>query len=318
MLSKLFEDISLASLVRAWVFSLGLAAMLLLLPGVGPSAELSWPYSTWWYWTLLIVAGVVGAWWLNASFLALGFVKRDYQLIPLLSLLLWPCLMAFPDWELLLCWPLGILVILRLLSLSVAPDYSYVLFDAGNLIGLMSIFVPESLILLPVCWLAMLSFGQLFLRGLLMPVVGILAVWFMAFALFFAWGEQSFVSFMLEGFSTIELFWRPQAMAEYWRFIPLLVLLLPALLEITQVYAKADVQKRQTFVFFLLAALVFFLGGGFLADPQRVWLWLNIPLGLFVLNLVHYLRKPWWRDISYLLLLLYVFLIGIGQGFSVG
>ena len=75
-----------------------------------------------------------------------------------------------------------------------------------------------------------------------------------------------------------------------------------------QVYGKANVLKRQIFTFLSLFFVLFLLGGAFLNEYTTLWMWVHWPLAIFLVNLIHYLRKAWMKDLVYVFLILYVLL----------
>ncbi len=314
MLAKLFNNISVASLVRAVAFSIFILVGMALL---SPHETYFFRFSIYHFSVnplvfqmVLALIVLLCAWWLNSSINSLGFLKNDYQLLPVFTLLVTSISFISNSLELILILPLGLLLVLRLLSISHTAADSYALFDVGTIIGVMFLLVPETLLFLPVSWIAIWSFGRVYFRALLMPVVGMAAIWFMGYTVVF-WLTSVSAGDLLSGiFSQIEVGFHPDGYSKtWWRFIPLVIVTAAAIVEMFQVYGKASVYKRQCFTFLLYFFLLFLIIGAFIPFHSRIWIWLSIPLAVLIVNLIHYLRKQWMKDIIYVLLIINLLLL---------
>lgn len=311
MLAKLFNNISIQSLIRALLFSVLVlvAAWSMADPGQASLQILAWewPVSEVLYKLILSLLLVGISWRLNSRINDIGFLKNDYQLMPVLMLLFTPILFENGSMELILVLPLGIFLATRLYQLVQTVDPSFILFDSGVLLALMTLLVPESIFFLLIIWIATLNFGHLSVRTFLMPHIGMAGVYFMLFTLLYWIFDINVLPIFWEGFMSLRPAFELNDFTGFWVYLPLLLVALPSFLETSQVYGKASVKKRQIFTFLTLYFLVALLAGLLIQSKADAWIWLLLPLAIFVVNLLHYLRKNWYKNIVYLLLILFLF-----------
>lgn len=309
MLAKLFNNISIQSLVRAMGFSL---LSILAITLAEPVSDASFTFgaevyeiSGFWYKGILGFVLFISGWWLNSSINRLGFLKNDYQFWPVFTLLSLPLFFFTTALEYVLVIPFGILLLLRLLSISKKTESAYALFDAGTLTGIMTVLIPESILFILIAWVAVLSFGRIHFRAFLMPLVGLLAVWFVIFTVMFWLADQEVADMVPALLAAVKIGVSPRISdPNWWKSLPMILAAIPAFFEMLQVYGKANNFKRQTFTFLLMFFLLFLVAGVFVKEHSRLWMWLGIPLSVFIVNLIHYLRKAWFKDIIYGLLIL--------------
>ncbi|MDZ7845474.1 MAG: DUF6427 family protein [Owenweeksia sp.] len=198
---------------------------------------------------------------------------------------------------------------MRTLSLAAGKRYGYVLFDVGCLIAIMMLIRPEALIFLLIGWLGVLSFGRLFFRALLMPLVGLVAIWFMLFSISFGLGDAGMVEQVALSFTEVPLnlaVGQGLVFKGWGHLVPLAVVLLPALFHLPRVFNRANVLKRQVYTFLIFTALVLLVTGSLVENYRALWIWLLIPLAVFLVNFIQDQQKKWRKDVIYLLLLLYL------------
>lgn len=313
MLAKLFDNISIPSLARALLFAVLVSVLSIL--WISPSPEdlrivlFQFDVSPVLFKVLLVTVIVAVAFGLNSGVNAVGFLKQDYQLLPVFVLLTLAMFIAGPgSVELLLALPLGAVLVYRLLMLVGTIDPSYILFDSGVLIGLMTMLVPESAFLFIVIWLATFNFGHAGLRTFIMPVIGLSGVYFMISTLLYWLTDISGPEYLLGRFREVDMGFHFDDTRNVWVYIPLLAAVVPALLETAQVYGKANVKKRQVFTFFMVFSLVMVVAGTFVKQSSNLWIWLSIPLSALVVNLIHYRQKKWQKDVFYVLLIAFLVL----------
>ena len=311
MLAKLFNNISIPSLARAVIFAV-LVSVLSVIWLASTQEELviglfDVDVSLAMYKGLLPVIVLAVAFGLNSGINYVGFLKQDYQFLPVFVLLTLGMFMAGSgSIELLLSLPLGTLLFYRLLMLVGAVDPSYILFDSGVLLGLMTMLLPESAFFLLIIWIATFNFGHAGLRTFIMPVLGLAAIYFMISTLLFWLSDIDGPGYLMERFSGLEIGFHFRDIRHVWVYIPLVLACIPALLETAQVYGKANVKKRQVFTFFLVVSLLLIAAGTFVEESENLWIWLSIPISALIVNLIHYRQKNWQKDIFYLLLLIFV------------
>lgn len=307
MLARLFSNISVQSLIRAILFSLILAALSALhwsaFNTTWQLPHLLWTFHPALLYTILLIGLPLSAWFFNAATNALGFLKNDYQFIAIFSLLWLSFFLLAPSFRQIILMPLGIWLIIRLLSLVQKVDPSQVLFDTGVICGIMTLIAPSSLFFLLVIWIATLNYGHMRFRTFLMPVVGMLALWFMIFSVLYFFSSTSFTEIIKLRFDELINEMGIIHFTQWHVLLPASVSVIFALFETTQVYGKASVLKRQTYTFLTLFLILSILLAIITRTGYLILSWTAIPLGCFLVNLVHYSRKRWQKEMVYVLLL---------------
>lgn len=311
MLAKLFNNISIPSLGRALVASILAAVLAVIWLPAGQSQLLihffDLEVSLLWFRILTVIITVGVAFGINSGINAIGFLKSDYQFIPVFTLLILPMLTSGGgNIELLLALPLGAFIVLRLLMLVSTIDPSYILFDSGVALGVISLLVPEMSFLILVIWLAIFNFGHAGVRTFLMPLMGAAAIYFMSFTVIYWLADINGIDFMIDRFRDINMGFHFRDIEKFWVYIPLLMTAIPALFETAQIYGKASVQKRQIFTFFLAVSGLLILAGTYVEHSFYLWIWLSIPFASLIVNLIHYRKKSWQKDIHYVLLIIFL------------
>jgi len=311
MLAKLFNNISIPSLARALFFAVlssVLAAVWSNIPYQGLAlVVIEAEVAPWVYRLMVAVIPVVVGYALNSGINASGFLKQSYQFLPVYTMLtLGLFLVAEGSFELLTALPLGAILVYRLIVLVKSINPSYILFDTGVLTGIMALLVPEAACFLVLIWLATFNFGHGGVRTFLMPVMGAGAVYFLAFPLLYWISGSNGVEFLINRYSAMEFGFHLKDTKHALVYIPLILVIVPSLLETVQVYGKASVQKRQLFTFLVEAALLIVIGGTFVKNSPNLWVWLSIPLAILVVNLINYRKKKWQKDLVYLMLIAFL------------
>lgn len=310
MLAKLFNNISIQSLIRALIFSVLVLITAWLMADINTVALdvliWDWPMHVVVLKLLLSTSLLGSVVWLNSRINDSGFLKNDYQLIPVLMLVLTPVLFQMEHLAFLFLLPIGAIFHTRIFQLTETSDPSFILFDSGVLVALMSFLAPESAFLLLIVWVATLNFGHLTLRTFLMPLIGVSATCFMLFTVLYWVFDLHVLSDYLASFIGMITTFNGDVFSRAWVFIPLVLIALPALLETTHVYGKANVRKRQIFTFLTTYFLLTTAAGFFVEQKVNVWIWLLIPFAIFTVNLLNYIKKGWRKNIVFLLLMLFL------------
>jgi len=311
MLAKLFNNISIPSLGRALAASL-LASILAVVWISAGQAQLKIHFfdveaSLIWFKILVVIITIGVAFGFNSGINSIGFLKNDYQFLPVFTLLVLPMLLsAGGNLELLLTLPIGAFMFLRLLMLVSTVDPSYILFDSGVTLGIITILVPEMCFLLLVIWLAIFNFGHGGVRTFLMPILGSAAIYFMTFTVLYWLADINGIEYMTARFSAINFGFHFRDIEKLWVYIPLVLAAIPAYIETAQIYGKASVQKRQIFTFLIAVSALLVLTGTYIEHSFDLWIWLSIPFGALIVNLIHYRKKAWQKDMYYLLLMIFL------------
>ena len=311
MLAKLFNNISIPSLARAIFFSALLAILSVLwISPVRESLEVglfNGEMLPWAYKSCIAVLAVLVAFGLNSGINSIGFLKQDYQFIVVYTLLVLGMLITgVGSIELILSLPLGALMLYRLLQLVETIEPSYILFDSGVLLALMSLLVPESVFLLLIIWVATFNFGHGGVRTFLMPLMGAAGLYFMAFTFLYWLTDINLLGFMMDRFTSLEFGFHLKDTRNSIVYLPFLIVCIPALLETAQIYGKANVKKRQVFTFLMVISVLIILAGTFVKNSPNLWIWLSIPMSALLVNLIHYRKKNWQKDIFYLLMICFL------------
>ncbi len=310
MLAKLFNNISIQSLIRALIFALLVLIAAWLMADINEVAlsilVWEWPLSSILIKILLSASLVASVVWLNSRINDSGFLKNDYQLIPVLMLILTPVVFTMDHLDLMILLPLGAVFHTRLFQLAETSEPSFILFDTGVLVALMTLLAPETAFFLVIVWVATLNFGHLTVRTFLMPLIGISATCFMLFTVLYWVFDVNVLKDYLLGFVGMTGSFNLEGFRGIWVYTPLVAVALPALLETTHVYGKANVRKRQIFTFLTTYFLLTAAAGFFVTQKANVWIWLLIPLAIFTVNLLHYTRKDWKKNIVFVLLMLFL------------
>ena len=165
MLAKLFNNISVQSLIRAAIAAYIWLIIAALISPVQPanlaflsfSIELSGALLR----VFVVVLVPVICWWFNHRVNAIGLLKHDFQLLALMPLLLAPWLLLLSNLAALIAFFMAIVLLVRLFELVNTIDPKYILFDSGVLVALMALIVPETAFFLILIWIASINFGQI-------------------------------------------------------------------------------------------------------------------------------------------------------------
>ena len=180
------------------------------------------------------------------------------------------------------------------------------LFDSGTIIGLMLFLEPLATVFLLIAWLGLINYGHFGIKQLLMPLTGILAVWFVVCSLIYWIAGATAVSHTLKSLAELPFGNFPEWRLNLWRVIPLVLLLVPAMYQLMNVYGKAKVLQRQSFGFLMILFVLLLIGGIVFYDPAGIWLWMSFPASALYVNLVKGLKRAWLKDVVYLVLLSYL------------
>lgn len=310
MLAKLFDDISIASLIR----SLGLAIVLFLLVFLVSGQELThlsilnyhWELPGYWHAIIALPLLSLSVVWFNTNLIAIPLFKNDYQPAIITAILLIPVLVTQASLNIVLLMPLMVLLLLKLFSLAESPSISYLLFDSGSIIGLMLFLEPLSITMMLVVWLSLINYGRFGLKQILMPFIGLLAIWFLGSAIIYWLGGTKEVSLVYQGLVDLPFGSLPSWQDNLWRILPVAILFVPAMFQLLNVLSKAKVLQRQSFGMMLVFFTVILLTGALFYQPAGLWIWLAFPVATMIVNLVLKLNKAWMKDLVYLLLLSYL------------
>jgi hypothetical protein len=312
MLAKLFDDIGIASLIRSLTLALVLLILVFFVSG-GESVSLRVLHLSWSLPGAL--AALIGApllmlsvVWFNSAINSIPLLKRDYQLSIVTSILLIPVLITQGSLNLILLLPLVVLFLVKQLALGENPEISYLLFDSGTIIGIMLFFEPLSWVFLLILWLGLINYGHFGLKQLLMPVLGLLAIWFLGCSIIYWSAGSDEVLAALQASLVFPAGKIPRWSENLWRVLPVAILVLPAFFELLATYGKAKVLQRQSFGLLMILFVILLVAGSIFYDPAGLWFWMAFPAAVIIVNLINGLKRSWLKDLVYLVLICYLLL----------
>jgi len=301
MLTKLFSDISIRSLLSAFL-AVVLVMTLALVLKEGKTEEVffsgyRFDWLTGWKKFMQVLIIPVSAFALNEVLNRQGLLKSSYYIFVLGTI----NLLAFgginPSFTTLLSIPFVVFMLLWMLPLISSGEIYNHVFDAGCIIALLSLISPQALWLIIIVWAAVISLGRLSVRTIILPFIGLVAVYFITFCLLYFLGQKQIINYYREEHFLLFLNWSDTRFKNLWLFIPVLLTVIPAMGEYVQAQRKAKVQKLQ---------LLNFFAGAFALSTLSIGLWgvngdyffvLAIPITVLQANLMHYLKKWWETDL---------------------
>ena len=314
MLARLFNNLTVQSLasslivsillVAAGVFLSNYASAVLYLPGWSVKVEpIIFQVST-------VICLPLYSVWFNGLLIRLGFLKGHHYLIPVLSvlMLLLGCYQNQP--EILLAIPMLILIIQQILQMiNAGVAVLQLVFNIGFCTGILSLFFPPGLIFILICWVAILLFGHFSVRGMVIPLLGLSAFYFLLYSFYFFFTKLSFASELWElivRFGWNSTNWNLEA---FWPYSFLIISAVVALIEYVKALNHAKIQKRQFLNFNLVILSVSLISFLLLKSPWAGGVMMAFPLAVFLANLIQYVSKWWMRDLVYLSLIATLFFV---------
>lgn len=192
-----------------------------------------------------------------------------------------------------------------------------VLFDAGLLLGICVLIYPPSIYLLPLIYVANLTYSAVGWRNYIIPILGFLSpVLITASYLFFVDALPMYLTHYKISLS----FYLPNislSLSEGVFLALLLSLLLSAFKELVQWIPLKSLRSRKAFIVFV--AYFFFACFGFFslaADGLQHLLILVFPIVALVGNYLLFARKWWWYEVLFTLFLLSAIYFHLSQLFG--
>src|SRR5690606_8449790 len=128
----------------------------------------------------------------------------------------------------------------RILQIVFEADVINAVFDIGLLIGVCLLFSPQSIFLLPISWAVFLLLWHLSLRTLLIPLVGIITIYFLVFSAYFFFSDFNFATHVLHQFQSLSFSFSPFNSIRF-ALIPIGLALIPAFGEYVKAGSAAKV-----------------------------------------------------------------------------
>ncbi len=304
MLTRLFSDISFRSLLAAILSISAIMATVLLVHKSETEQVLFTGFSFQWiagwkkFMQILIIS--VSAFAFNEVLNRQGLLKGNYLIFVLGVINLLTFGGINPSFVSLLSIPFVVFMLLWLMPLISSGEIYHHLFDAGCIIALLSLLSPQALWLILIVWAAVISFGRLSTRTLLLPLIGFTAVCFLAFCLLYFIEQTVIINYYVEEHFRLFLSWDNSQFWNLWIYTPVLLTVIPALGEYLQAQRKAKVQKLQLLNFFVMIFVISTLSLGLWGDGGDYFFLLAIPITVLQANLINYLKKWWEADLVFL------------------
>ncbi|MGB0177510.1 MAG: DUF6427 family protein, partial [Owenweeksia sp.] len=221
--------------------------------------------------------------------------------------------------EILLAIPLLILIIRQILQMiNAGVAVLQLIFNIGFTTGILSLFFPPGLVFILICWLAILLFGHFSVRGMLIPVLGLSAFYFMLYSIYFFLTPLSFPAEMWKLLVMFEWNFMNWDLESTWPYLFLIVSVIVALIEYLKALNHAKIQKRQFLNFNLVILVVTLVSFILLKSPWAGGVMMAFPLAVFLANLIQYVPKWWMRDLVYLSLIATLLLVFLQVGNFLG
>ena len=123
----------------------------------------------------------------------------------------------------------------------------------------------------------------------------------MLFTILFLMVDYNALDHIVDHFSKIS-FGLSESRMTIWAIVPVIMVGLPSAAQTVQVFGKANVKKRQLFTFLIFFLILSLVSAIFINGSVLLQVWPLLSLSVFIVNLVHYIRKQWLKDMVYLLL----------------
>lgn len=307
MLTRLFDSIRLQSLIAALFIMVLLSGSIVLvvehhyttlyLPGLEVAIS---PFL---FKIFLVLVMPACALWFNALLNRIGAFELDYH-----PSVLWAAqvpVIAFLSSRpsLLIAMPLIMLAFQRILTLADKKSSLNVLFDIGNIAALASIIYPQAIMLVLFSWLAALVFGQIELRSFIASILGLFAIYFMLFSIFYFLTDVDFIEFMGSRFGELIISFEKVELLLLGVYVPIVIAVLLAIPDFLAVLNKAKVLKRQSMLFFAMTLVLSLLIGVAINTKAEIFVLAAPPIIVLEANLLRSLKRWWLKDLFYLLVL---------------
>lgn len=301
MIAKLFDQISVSSLLNAVGFSLLLHLSMLWLPSPAPDLLPQPAEFTWLFKALTIVVGFIAVLIFNENNnRSRRFDGHNHLLVVTSCLAL--VLLHYNDFAeapfLMLAAILWLIKLKRLLDFK---DTRYLYFELGLLVGFFTFLSGGLIFLLPISWILGIMLSQLNGRAWLASVLGAAAMSYLLVAVsaWFGWDLWSHLISELRG---IELFWRPGEFLVYSSVLPLGFLFLVALVYFPSLVNRANNFQRSALTFWY-SFMLMSLAAWALLENKLYWAaFLSLSLGWILALIIANGSNKWWRSFLYLLL----------------
>lgn len=295
MLTSLFNNITLAALLRALfvAFLLALCLAFLLSQQAFNLNFTAIPLHPALQYIILVCALLLGVWNFSRQLFKVNLLKPSY--LPLVTLASFVAVFGYFYEDLNLCFSLLILSFCfgKLLHLSYEVKPYWLLTEIGIAIGIGIYADSHFLFVLLLCWLAATFYGTFSVRSLLTPILGVFISCFLI-------GSTSWLlsnNFLLPDFSWQFHPFSELQVGKYLLFIsPIVLGFLFTLGDVLATLSKGKVNKRQS-MGFMLGTLIIAITGLLLVNQPRLFgLILCFPLAIFHANYIIYQKKWFLRD----------------------
>lgn len=234
---------------------------------------------------------------------SLGIMPGAYQITVLFGIQLLIFTVGTIQMEIILAIPLLVLAFHKLFKIGIVPDPRSELFDIGVITGIISLFLIEGLALIFICWAACLVFRALNVKTLLVPIIGVFALYSILFVVGFFFTEENFSEFMVGRYKEISLNVIQYDLRVLLSLLGVILVSLAGIAEVIRNLGKAVVFKRQI-MSVSIGVLIIIIGLSLIQTQAENILFMAVfPISILQYNLLLNLNKWWQKDLVYLVLL---------------
>lgn len=310
MIAKLFDRISIQSLVYSCAVSLILLLCAFWLPQRAISFvfldnTLSLPASM--AWPLALICTFIAALVLNEVLNRQRMFYGNYHLLVIFCAMAVCIFAGNQQVKANLGLPVMLVFYLKVYQLIFQNDCKYHFFEIGLLSGLFSFWFPDYLMLLPIGWIAGLVLGKLNVRSILSSLLGAVASIYLAIALagFFKINLWKVWAQNLHGLDFSFAF----NLENQWALIPLGAVFILILFQLPQLNSRGNNIQRQAVALWYVLLVLSLAGYLFFAHKAFYLGLLLFPFGRLAALFVSSNTNFWLRNSVYLFLFASIVLV---------
>lgn len=305
MFAKLFDHISLRSLINALSISLLVLASIFFLPlGLIKLSVLGYSYllPAWLSSALAFFCCGLCAFVFNETQNRRRLFTSQNHLSVLLVLLLFSTHLATNNLHLVVLLPLALLFFNKLSKLVSVADAKYLCFDLGLLAGIYSLLYGQLIFLFALALLAALFESKLSIRSLIALLLGLIGgvSFIAAIGVFF---ELNIFKMWFTQLASIQLNFTPYNGLEWLTIGVILLLVVISYFSIPMLINKANVLQRSKYVLWFMAQSALLVFTLIFNDKAILSLFLIFPIAWLLSKVLLEAKNKWFRDSIYVLLL---------------
>lgn len=234
---------------------------------------------------------------------SLGILPGAFHITILFGLQLLLFSIEFLHIEMLFSLPFFVFAFKKLFKIGLVVDARTALFDLGLLAGFISFFFVEGVIIVPFCWAACVIFRCISIKTVLVPVLGVLALYSILFTISFFFTDFDFVSHIIGQWQSISLNVMQYDYLVLLQLSPIIVLSLIAIVDVVRKIVKATVFKRQVISLTIVLLVVIVLLSLIQNKSVSIYFLAAFPISIVQYQLIISCPRWWQKDLIYLVVL---------------